>query len=407
MKSIHCMMIPLLAAALPAQAQLLATIETTEGDVVVELQHEAAPLAVANFMTLAKGTRTRLDPLTGSLTREPLFVGEKFYRVVNDETFKIAQTGSGTGTNSGGPGFTFQDEFDDELLHDPYVVAMANSGPNSNGSQIYLTGDTAIPGLDMRHTVFGRISDPDSRAVVDAILAAGDDGSSITGVGFSREDEAAESFDEHAQGLPVLRNATGRLVVEPGLAATWQLENVLVQGDIFRVHASATLEEGSWEPLSGAVRHVGIAGPEPADEIGSVTLDEADAERRFYRIVVAEHPGAVAPADLAGRTIELELGDDLLVYEVDPSGMSGDGSYFVGDETEPELEFEIEIPSLASTAHEISFIVENIGIQPGAFLVRLGCDDVHETQIAGRHSMQSPQGEGWQNFSAGNALIRW
>lgn len=254
----------LLLFGAPVQAQLLATFETSEGDVVVDLQYEMAPQAVANFITLAQGTRLRLDAETGSLTDQPLYIGESFFRVVNEQNFKIAQTGSGTGTNSGGPGYTFKDEFDEGLLHDPYVLSMANSGPNSNGSQIFFTGSLASTGLDFVHTVFGRITDANSQAVIDAIIAAGDGGANINQISFSREDAAAEAFDEFAQGLPELSNSKGHLVVEPGSAASWQLDQAMGQGTILTTYTSETLEAGSWSPLASAETHVGLGASRDA-----------------------------------------------------------------------------------------------------------------------------------------------
>ena len=133
----------LIAAACPLHAALLAHFQTTQGAVTAELQYTKAPQAVANFITLSQGTRKRLNVATGVVTNAPFYIGEKFFRVINDSTFKIAQTGSGNGTNAGGgPGYTFRDEFDPTLTHVPYVLSMANSGPNSNGSQIFFTGNT-------------------------------------------------------------------------------------------------------------------------------------------------------------------------------------------------------------------------------------------------------------------------
>ena len=187
--------VTLVALISPLQAELLAHFQTSLGNVVVELQHQKAPQAVANFITMAEATRTRIHPITGAVIRSPLYIGEKFFRVVNDANFKIAQTGSGTGTNSGGPGFTFRDEFDPTLTHVPYVLSMANSGPNTNGSQIFFTGNSSPHHLDNVHTIFGLIPDPASRTVIDAIIAAGSGGSTITGLTFSRTDAAAVAFN--------------------------------------------------------------------------------------------------------------------------------------------------------------------------------------------------------------------
>lgn len=134
-----------------------ATIHTSEGDVDVVLYDEKVPRTVANFVGLATGDRPWDDPDTGtSITETPLYDDVEFHRVIAD--FMI-QTGDPTGTGRGGPGYTFDDEFVDELSHDQAgVLSMANSGPNTNGSQFFVTLD-AQPHLDGRHAVFGRVTD--------------------------------------------------------------------------------------------------------------------------------------------------------------------------------------------------------------------------------------------------------
>ncbi len=241
-------LIPLLILATPLHAKLLATFHTTQGDVVVELQYDKTPQTVANFITLAQATRTRIDPLTGAVIRKPLYSGEKFFRVVNDPGFKIAQTGSGTGINSGGPGYTFRDEFHVDLKHVPYVLAMANTGDvHDNGSQIYLTGGVSIPGLDNKHTVFGLITDSPSRVVIDAIMAAGGNATTINNVTFERTDAAAQAFDEQAQKLPICSGIAGELEVSLGVETLFQFADSQPGGSGFQAFRSVDLQ--SWNKL--------------------------------------------------------------------------------------------------------------------------------------------------------------
>lgn len=116
-----------------------ATIETEKGDIVVTLFSEKAPKTVNNFVFLA---------------REGFYDDTTFHRVI--ENF-MAQAGDPTGTGRGGPGYRFEDEFDPSLKHDgPGVLSMANAGPNTNGSQFFITFK-ATPWLDGRHTVFGKV----------------------------------------------------------------------------------------------------------------------------------------------------------------------------------------------------------------------------------------------------------
>ena len=141
------------------------TLETNHGDIEIELFDERAPRTVENFLNLAKhdpaaddepapDTTTWEDPETGEIRGDSLYEGVTFHRIIED--FMI-QGGDPTGTGRGGPGYQFDDEFHDELRHDSAgILSMANSGPNTNGSQFFITLD-AQPHLDDRHAVFGRV----------------------------------------------------------------------------------------------------------------------------------------------------------------------------------------------------------------------------------------------------------
>ena len=126
-----------------------ATIQTNRGEIVIDLHADRAPRTVNNFVALA---------------RDGFYDGVKFHRVIAD--FMI-QGGDPTGSGSGGPGYRFGDEFHPELLHDgPGVLSMANAGPNTNGSQFFITHG-ATNWLDNKHSVFGRVRS--GQDVVDAI----------------------------------------------------------------------------------------------------------------------------------------------------------------------------------------------------------------------------------------------
>jgi len=137
-------------------SELTATLRTSEGDITIQLFEERAPRTVENFVGLATGDREWTHPETGETVTDPLYDDVDFHRVI--EGFMI-QTGDPTGTGRGGPGYTFDDEFHPELRHDGAgTVSMANSGPNTNGSQFFITLD-AQPHLDDRHAVFGQVTD--------------------------------------------------------------------------------------------------------------------------------------------------------------------------------------------------------------------------------------------------------
>ena len=143
-----------------------ATLRTNHGDIRINLLPDHAPKTVENFVGLASGNREYTDPATGRKTTGRFYDGLTFHRVIDG--FMI-QGGDPQGTGMGGPGYTFGDEFHPDLaFNKPYLLAMANAGPGTNGSQFFITvGPT--PHLNRRHTIFGEVADQSSRAVVDTI----------------------------------------------------------------------------------------------------------------------------------------------------------------------------------------------------------------------------------------------
>ena len=145
-----------------------ATLTTSLGDIRINLFPDQAPKTVRNFTGLAEGTQEWTDPRVRAKSTAPLYDGTVFHRVIPG--FMI-QGGDPLGTGTGGPGFRFADEFNPELTFDrPYLLAMANSGPNTNGSQFFITV-APTSWLNFKHSIFGEVADQESRDVVDAIAA--------------------------------------------------------------------------------------------------------------------------------------------------------------------------------------------------------------------------------------------
>ena len=145
-----------------------ATIKTNLGDINVNLFPDHAPKTVRNFTGLAEGTQEWTDPKVKAKSTAPLYNGTIFHRVIPG--FMI-QGGDPLGTGTGGPGYRFDDEPHPELTFDkPYLLAMANAGPNTNGSQFFITV-APTTWLNFKHTIFGEVADQSSRDVVDAIAA--------------------------------------------------------------------------------------------------------------------------------------------------------------------------------------------------------------------------------------------
>ena len=150
-----------------------ATLHTNHGDITVELYPNHAPETVANFVGLATGKREWTHPKTGEKTSDPLYDGVIFHRVIPG--FMI-QGGDPIGMGTGGPGYQFDDEIHPELAFtEPYLLAMANAGKSrgrgTNGSQFFITV-APTEWLTGKHTIFGKVADDQSKAVVDDIAAA-------------------------------------------------------------------------------------------------------------------------------------------------------------------------------------------------------------------------------------------
>jgi len=133
---------------------IYAKFDTTQGSFTIKLYDAEAPKTVDNFVGLAEGTKEWKDPATGERKKAPYYDGVTFHRVING--FMI-QGGDRLGTGTGGPGYSFADEFHPKRRHDRAgILSMANAGPGTNGSQFFITlGPT--PHLDNRHTVFGEV----------------------------------------------------------------------------------------------------------------------------------------------------------------------------------------------------------------------------------------------------------
>ncbi|WP_062464982.1 peptidylprolyl isomerase [Demequina soli] len=162
---------------------MIATLQTTEGDIRIELYPDHAPVTVQNFVGLATGTKEWRNPETGETSNDPFYDGLVFHRVISG--FMI-QGGCPLGTGTGGPGYNFDDEIHPELRFDePYLLAMANAGQRlnpitgrpggTNGSQFFITVDRPS-WLNGKHTIFGKVADDESRAIVDKIAATPTDG---------------------------------------------------------------------------------------------------------------------------------------------------------------------------------------------------------------------------------------
>lgn len=382
----------LLALAENAAAQIYADFQTSLGAFSCELNHTATPRTVANFITLAEGSRAWLDEATGIVSTvkppQPFYNGLTFHRVTNDGPgFAVAQAGSRQGDGSDGPGYSFPDEINGSVpatykLDEPYLLAMATAGPNTNGSQFFVTG-TAIPGIEGLHTVFGRVSE--GTAVIDAILGASVDANDkpvvpvvIQSVTIRREGKEAAKFKEGKQPLPKVAAAKFKTV-----ALTDGKHRLLFPQkarSTARIWTETPANPG-WELVFE--RYLGSG--EPTYKGGDVSLGgrtlPLPAPSAWLRpSVVTYGADALAPTRMNGwqLSLENEAGDFVLTFPV-----TGSPTYVYTEKgTTTPQNGTITSVSYSPDGYGATLVIESSGILPLRF--RMGFDAFDGAVLSGR-----------------------
>jgi len=296
-----------------AQDGIYADFSTSMGDFTCQLRYDKAPRTVANFMALATGERGWLNIPTGDAKRTPYYNGIIFHRVISGF---VIQGGSPNGLGTDGPGYAFQDEFDPTLRHNAAgVLSMANSGPNSNGSQFFVTlAQTSH--LDDVHSVFGTVTS--GMAVVQAIGGVAVDGGGkplapvvMNSVTIRRMGVAAEAFDIHAQGLPGVGGAVPALV-KTGASSALQFNRSLYSE--YWLYNATNLTTWTRQRLG-----LYVSTPPTVDL--DVTAS-AVGQSQFYRIPQITYPGPIfTPPTVSGGTLSLIFnGTNSLVIALNTSG---------------------------------------------------------------------------------------
>jgi peptidyl-prolyl cis-trans isomerase A (cyclophilin A) len=298
-----------------ARAALEADITTSKGVVTVVLEHAKAPRAVANFMTLAEGSRRWVDSRNGAVNDGPFYPGLAFHRIENTAGSKLAEFGSKNGSGMDDPGYRFPDELDATLIHESYVMAYASDAPNGSGSRVYFTGSVSMPARDGRNVVFGKIPSAAGRQVIDEILAAGNGGTTVLSVSIRRTDPAALAFDEATVPLPIVQPVTGPLLVTPGVSVRLNAPRGVMT--TLQAHASGDL--AAWAPHFRSFVGLDEVAPSQPE-----TIDAAQLLRRFYQFSLVEFPGAGGASDFAGRTLTISTeGTGPIIYDFDATGLAG------------------------------------------------------------------------------------
>lgn len=280
----------------PAQGYtngIYAEFNTSMGSFTCRLEYALAPKTCANFIGLATGQRSWLDLTTGITRTNPFYHGQIIHRVVADF---IIQSGSPNGQGTDGPGYTFQDEFHPSLRHDSFgTLSMANSGPDSNGSQYFLTVANT-PFLNDKHSVFGKLYGGSN--VVYAISRVATNAASkplvnitVNQVAIRRVGTAAQAFDISTNGLPVVTD----LNLKAGRAG--QLMSITFSNRLNadnRIYASSNLVNWSGEKL----------GIETAAGFSSQLTVTPSGNSGFYRMSQVQYPPTLySPDHVYGKTI--------------------------------------------------------------------------------------------------------
>ena len=349
-----------------AHSQIFADFSTTLGDFTVELDYENSPKTVANFVILAEGSRPWINSTTGEVqVSTPFYDGITFHRVIDEF---IIQAGSPNGLGTDGPGYVFPDEVTNGLAFDePYLFAMANSGPNSNGSQFFIT--EGIPtNLNGIHTIFGSVSVGED--IVDLIHAtpvdAGD--SPITDVVINsllirRVGEAAEAFDEFAEELPIVSEISlPRIEISADGSS-------LITGQ--PAGSSLTLDSGT-DLIEWTSEQYFLDRDSASAVVGEL-------EREFYRIplptpLVTWPVSAPAPASYRGMTLDFTIGATLIQLVINDTGL---GTITFDGTVGQIIEFREEF----TNPYGASLLVFSDTFAP--FRFRLGADDGDGGRLTG------------------------
>lgn len=331
----------LLSLVATTQAQIFADFQTSLGDFTVELNHAAAPKTVANFVSLAEGTRSWISPSGVIQENKPFYNGLIFHRVIAGF---MNQGGCPLGTGSSGPGYAFPDETSNSLLHEGMVISMANSGADTNGSQFFITLGVPKTWLDGKHTVFGKvISGGPVVELINAVPttdARPDTPVIIQTVNIRRVGAEALAFDVQAQNLPIVKQGiAGNLQIDPGVKVDFTPLNPWVSGSTTDIYRSADLT--NWTLTYRYYHGLGTPDVSPfeIDRRASETVPLTD--KAFYRIVEVEHPGAFSPRSFADKSLiaTWDSGSQNMTFNFDSTGSHGEVIFAVGNTTFDVVEY--------------------------------------------------------------------
>jgi peptidyl-prolyl cis-trans isomerase A (cyclophilin A) len=309
----------LVATEAQAQTGIFADFTTSMGSFTCRLDYAVAPKAVANFIGLASGQRAWLDLPSGRARTNAFYDGLTFHRVISG--FMI-QGGSPNGAGTDGPGYSFVDEFSSTVRFDEFgVLAMANAGPDSNGSQFFITV-SAQSGLNDVHTIFGHLAGGSN--VVYAISKVATDSSNnkpltnvvIQSIGIRRVGSSAQAFNIHNKDLPAVTNLSLAIAAAGDSASLTFTNRQYADNQLYR-----STNIASWTAQS--------LGIETFGSITNTVIDSADLPAEFFRLAQVQYVSTKpVPKSLYGRTFIEQFSDGTFITNIfDNAGL---GTYALG-----------------------------------------------------------------------------
>ena len=301
---------------------IFADFTTSMGSFTCQLDYTNAPRTTANFIGLATGQRAWLDLPGGRARTDAFYNGLTFHRVIAGF---MNQGGSPNGTGSDGPGYALMDEFSSQLVFDSFgVLAMANSGPNSDGSQFFITV-APFPSGNSTYTIFGRVVSGSNvvYAINHVVTDANDKPLTnvvIQEVNIRRVGATAQAFDINAQALPVVTNLSPELASQLGQVSLTFANRQFADN---RLYSTTNLTDWTAELL----------GIETGMAATNSVYRTNDCPRKFFRMAQVQYASSTfAPETMYGRTLTLTFTNGVtgaLTIAFDSSG-SGAFSYSLG-----------------------------------------------------------------------------
>jgi peptidyl-prolyl cis-trans isomerase A (cyclophilin A) len=336
----------LLLWGLTASAQtngIFADFTTSMGNFTCQLSYSNAPETVANFIGLATGQRAWLDLVTGQVRTNAFYDGVIFHRIISG--FMI-QGGAPNGLGADGPGYAFVDEFSPLLtFSSPWVLAMANSGPDSNGSQFFVTVEPYTSGNNT-YAIFGRVISGTNVVVAINHVATDANNKPLTNVviqhlSIRRVGTAAEAFDINAHGLPLVTNIPVALKLG-SQQASLTFSNRLYADN--RWYWTTNLSTWNASELG-----IEVSGPG-----SNSVLVAMDSPQKFFRFAQVQYASSTfAPQNVYGKTLVLNFaqgrGTHTIVFD-----QSGGGTYKI-------------VTTIATTTGSLSFYIWSQGLYTGQF----------------------------------------